>query len=365
MEQSITPKTTTTLEELLADKDLASSGAKTQYDENQECYCKCLKEFLMGDQKKCLEEMLSCNLLNPQTLHTDFKVWKLFVSACRDAKLDDLGQSVVKVIRSSFADPDFSTYDRLLEMEPLSERIAGKLAFLECSFKVNKLDDTSRSMGLLDQHAKDLIRDSCGLVQTSEDAKQLYNLVVFYIFYIKVQGMRMRISLSLYTSLCDEMPLVRDVLRGNPAGPEYALPQDPDYTFTMETCISNQLKGMVEKKKAKYAGGCQTNRRKSQTIKSSQTPRQELPLATSARPNETSSSSKNTESQVSIRFTLSWIQSYCSKLWSLIMNGNFAPIAVLAVIFTLKYAKMLKRFNKTAPKLTKRLWTLLDFLMNI
>ncbi|SCU84841.1 LANO_0C02520g1_1 [Lachancea nothofagi CBS 11611] len=349
----------TTLEELLRDEKFVSQEHEQGSKGGTGRYQNCLNDFLKGDHKKCLEHMLESGL-STEELNTNSEVWKLFISACREADFKVLGISVVKLAKAAFASSDISQVEKVLATEPLHERMAGVLMFLECNLKVCKLDGAGSLMSAkLEQVTKNLILADCRVVDTLPEATQLRDLVLFYIFGVQAHNAPKRAPKSQYVALCEYVPELPKVLSNFAA--------EADHHTTLESEVRAKLGAVSEKTKAKQQQSLQhTSSRKSRSLPHDSTIERQKPGPAAAPSSNTIvADRKDASIHTAPMSLLARLQISVTKLWPQQLHKNFAPVAVLAIFLILKKTQRLRLLTKKLPTLFNRFWALLSFLMSI
>ncbi|SCU80272.1 LAME_0B02300g1_1 [Lachancea meyersii CBS 8951] len=360
VEPKCTSANRTTIEELLKDKTFEPRAREPLSDLVSEKYLACLSEFAKGDHKQCVQCMLANGLLNAELLRTDHRVWKLFVSACQEVDFQLLGTSVMRAVRATFADVEYSAFEEMLAREPLNERIAGLLAQSKCYFKVAELDNATSSMERLSVLTKNSINEVISLVEGGQEARQLRDLVIFYLVTIQVRGLHNRDPKALFAGLYEEMPKLRIVLQ-----------QNVELTgsgATLDTCIVQELNNAIEKKKTiQVRTTTQSSRHKSKSVSQKDADKMHTkhpkdPLSHTSTDFETP---RKSQTQLISFSRLTHLKGHLVKVQQFVLNKNVAPVIILALFFALKKSQTLVQLAQKTPALSKRLMALLNLLLSI
>lgn len=157
--------------------------------------------------------LLTANLLKRDVLETNAKIWKLFISACSGAKMATLGVSVQKVTDVAFCEVDIPRAQLVLKNETVCEEAAGILKYLGCCHEYVRSGASYHTMSDLAKRTLEYIRDYSSRAGDVDDARQLYELVWFYVSAIQVQGLQKKMSTLLYEQICEAVPAVSRVLQ--------------------------------------------------------------------------------------------------------------------------------------------------------
>ncbi|SCU82023.1 LAFA_0C08614g1_1 [Lachancea sp. 'fantastica'] len=350
----------TTVEELLNDKAFEAGNNPAEDDPvSEQPYVLCLNDFIKGDHKQCLEDMLYRGLLSCEVLSNDYKVWQLFVSACQDVDFHVLGTSVMQVVRTHFAISEFSAVEqRLIDVTP-TERITGLLAFLRCSCKIAELDNSSMAIKSLAKQTKTTIVNVSKVTHNLEEARQLRDLIIFYLISVQSHGLQCRSPKALFLALCDENPSLR-----------VALQQEASPGGTLEDSIIQELDANAEKKKSgSLHSPNQLGRRKTKTMTTKNEEDKSIGLQPKTKSQTTPRSTVRAQKpQAQFSFSLPRLVSFRRSLVNLsrhLLNKNIAPIVLLVLLFVLKKSQLLAQLARKIPNLFKRLVALLNILMSI
>ena len=120
-----------TLQDLLNDERFSDNSANIHHQQAFENdYSSSLNSYIQGNDKRALEKMFSCGLLDESFLNTDLRVWKLLLSALCDVSLDSMGVSLQRVIGRLLTNEAYlTTLKKLVARDPLYEQIGTCLLY--------------------------------------------------------------------------------------------------------------------------------------------------------------------------------------------------------------------------------------------
>ncbi|SCU96507.1 LAMI_0F06788g1_1 [Lachancea mirantina] len=173
-----------------------------------------LSLFIKGDPKRSLELLCSPGVLGREDLKRHSQVWKLFVSAYRDARYDTLGVSLQKVFKESFRHANFEHIKKISTSEPIQERIGLTLKYFECCSKCARRSSNKDQTELLAQETRASLQFFADQkYQSAQDkSRVLMPLVSFYIFTIGIELRHQPPSRALLDSLTRRVPSLSEIL---------------------------------------------------------------------------------------------------------------------------------------------------------
>lgn len=208
-----------TLQDLLNDERFGDNSANIHHQQAFENdYSSSLNSYIQGNEKRALEKMFSCGLLDESFLNTDLRIWKLLLSALCDVSLDSVGVSLQRVIGRLLTNEAYlTTLKKLVARDPLYEQIGTLLKYFQSCHKYLKLDENNNSSNImiLEDDVREYIREVSTSVSTMQEIQQFNAVVVFYLFQAQHELLHKKLSKTLYRKLCDYAPAVSDKLKVN------------------------------------------------------------------------------------------------------------------------------------------------------